>query len=284
MNTKTNHVLAQLAADYPQLYLNPDRDSREAYRRIVLRGADPESKSLSHYQGDPFDREEMAETPAGPVRVITLGNRQDFELVLRSLMAAKNGPGAKIPESQGAATLTVFNWPRIHAHLAHFPEEEQSAELKRFTAVKENYVDLLVVLSRGPYSNITAAAAGYGEEDWLSLSDTIRRYHELTHVICRRLYPGDVAPVRDELVADAVGLYAAFGRFDPRLEELFLGIRDDHYLGGRLGNYTQQPEELAATAGKALQKISAAIAAKPEASPFDLIGALMQAADLGEPT
>jgi hypothetical protein len=95
---------------------------------------------------------ETVDTPAGPVRVVTLGSRRDFELVLRGLMAAKNGPKATIPESQGAAMLTVFNWPRIHAHLAVFPEEEQAAEFKRFTSVKENYLDALVVLSRGPYS------------------------------------------------------------------------------------------------------------------------------------
>ena len=67
------------------------------------------------------------------------------------------------------------------------------------------------MLSWGPYSGVSAEAAGCSEEEWLALSDTIRRYHELTHVICRRLYPEDVDPVRDELIADAVGLYAAYG-------------------------------------------------------------------------
>ena len=121
-------VLKRLAADYPQLYLNPDTDSQEAYRRVVLRGETPQTKSLAHYRGDRADRDEIADTPAGSVRVVTLGNRQDFELALRGLMAAKDGPEAVIPESQGAAMLTVFNWPRIHAHLALYPEEERAAE------------------------------------------------------------------------------------------------------------------------------------------------------------
>ena len=30
--------LERLAADYPQLYLNPDADTQETYRRVVLRG------------------------------------------------------------------------------------------------------------------------------------------------------------------------------------------------------------------------------------------------------
>ena len=281
-NEHISGVLKCLAAEYPQLYLNPDADLQEAYRRVDLRGEEPERKSLAHYQGDPADREELMDTPAGQVRVVTLGNRRDFELVMRGLMAAKSGPLTPIPESQGAAMVTVFNWPRIHAHLARFPEDERAAELKRFTSVKENDVDMLVVLSRGPYSHVKAAAAGCTEEEWLALSDTIRRTHELTHVICRRQFPGDVAPIRDELVADAVGLYAAYRRFDRKLEELFLGIQDGRYSGGRLGNYTDRPEEITAPVCAALDRMDAAIHAQPEVIPFALIPALMTAADIGE--
>ena len=271
-----------LAADYPQLYLNPDTDSQEAYRRVVLRGEEPETKSLAHYRGDPADREEIADTPAGQVRVVTLGNRQDFELALRSLMAAKDGPLTPIPASQGAAMLTVFNWPRIHAHLALYPEEERAAEFKRFTAVRENYVDMLVLLSRGPYSHVDAAAVGETEAAWLEHSDTIRRYHELTHVICRSIYPGDIAPIRDELVADAVGLYAAYGCFDPETEKLFLGIRDGRYVGGRLGNYTDAPESLTEAVCAALERIRAMMDKQAGTEPFRLIPALMKDADMGE--
>ena len=248
----------------------------------MLRGEEPEAKSLAHYRGDPADREELMETPAGSVRVVTLGNRRDFELALRGLMAAKDGPEAVIPESQGAAMLTVFNWPRIHAHLALYPEEERAAEFKRFTAVRENYVDMLVVLSRGPYSHVDAAAVGETEAAWLEHSDTIRRYHELTHVICRSIYPGDVAPIRDELVADAVGLYAAYGCFDPETEKLFLGIRDGRYVGGRLGNYTDAPESLTEAVCDALERVRATIDNQTETEPFQLIPALMQAAEIGE--
>ena len=275
-------VLEHLAADYLQLYLNPDTDSQEAYRRVVLRGETPQTKSLAHYRGDRADRDEIADTPAGCVRVVTLGNRQDFELALRSLMAAKDGPLTPIPASQGAAMLTVFNWPRIHAHLALFPEEERAAEFKRFTAVRENYVDMLVVLSRGPYSHVPAAAVGETEEKWLGHSDTIRRYHELTHVICRRLCPGDVAPIRDELAADAVGLIAAYGRFDPETEKLFLGIRDGRYVGGRLGNYTDIPEVLVGAVCAALERIRATMEKQAGTEPFRLIPALMKEADIGE--
>ena len=58
-NEHISGVLKCLAAEYPQLYLNPDADLQEAYRRVVLRGEEPERKSLAHYQGDPADREEL---------------------------------------------------------------------------------------------------------------------------------------------------------------------------------------------------------------------------------
>jgi hypothetical protein len=269
-------VLRELARDYPQLYLNPDRDSQEDYRRVVLRGGEPTSRRLSHYVGSDYDLLETVDTPAGPVRVLALGDRRDFELVVRGLMAAKNGPQEVVPDSQGAATFTVINWRKIKWHLAEFPKEEQKAEFKRFTSVRENYIDMLVVLSRGPYSNVDAAAVGAAEEPWLELSDTIRRYHELTHVICRRLHPGDVDAVRDELIADAIGLYAAFGRFDPATEELFLGIRDGRYVGGRLENYTEESELLAPSIARDLCRMKDVVDARSGVEPFALIAPLMQ--------
>ena len=126
-----NKVIEALAEAYPLLYLDPDADTQEAYRRVVLQGADPGKRSLAHYAGSAYDRDETVETPAGPVRTVTLGDRHDFTLVMRAMMAAKAGPLTPIPDSTGAAMLTVFNWPRIRAHLADFPEEEQAAELRR---------------------------------------------------------------------------------------------------------------------------------------------------------
>ena len=270
------NVIKDLAEEYPVLCLNPDSDSQDVYRRVFLQGEEPADNSLSHYTGDVHDRMETVETPAGPVKVITLGNRKDFTLVMRGFMAAKEGPEALIPDTQGAAMLTVFNWPRIKKHLSQYPESEQAAEFKRFISVKENYTDMLVILSRGPYSNVEANAIGISDEKWLEYSDTIRRYHELTHVICRRLYPDDVDPIRDELIADAVGLYAAFGHFDTKMEERFLGIRDGQYIGGRLGNYTDDPDKTAVSVNDELARMKAVIEAQTFKDPFDLILVLMK--------
>lgn len=241
-----NSVFEILAKDYPLIYLNPDKDTKETYRGVVLSGNEPETKSLAHYTGSEEDLLEEADTPAGAVRIVTLGNRRDYELVVRGFMAVKAGPLAKIPRSQGASELTVYNWGKINAHLAAFPEEQQSEEFARFTAKKENYVEALIVLSVGPYSNIPAEKTGFSEEEWLKASQTIRRYHECTHFICRKLYPENIDAVWDELAADAVGIRAATGRYDTELAKTFLGIKDGRYAGGRLENYAPKETEDAA--------------------------------------
>ena len=276
------HVIRALALDYPVLYLDPETADQEEYRKVYLRGEDPETRDLSHYRGSDEDRDEMETTPVGPVRTVTLGNRLDFERVIRGLMGAKEGPKAPVPPSQGAAMLTAFNWPRIRAHLAAFPPEQQNEEFRRFTADRRNYQDMLVVLSRGPYSHVDAAKAGFSEAEWTERSDTIRRYHELTHVICRKTYPQNIDAVRDELAADAVGLAAAFGRFDRRLAEKFLGIEDGKYTGGRLENYTEKAEEKTAPVSAALERIEKIVAETQWNSPFDLIPALMELPGMGE--
>lgn len=242
-------VIKKLAETYPQLYLDPDRDDVETYQRIVRRGIQPKKKSLEHFYQDPRDRMEILDTPAGPVDIVLLNNRQDFEVFLRNMMAAKDGPSVKIPKTQGAATLVAFNWPRIHAHKQAFLVSEAlkgnrnpdwNAEFKRFTADKSNYQDFLVVLSAGPYSAVSAETVGLSEEEWLEKSYTIRKYHECTHFVCRKLYSEKIEAVWDELLADAIGIYAAFGRFDPKLEKRFLGFQGDRYTGGRLENYTDE--------------------------------------------
>lgn len=273
---KEKAVFKELAEEYPQLYLNPDTAGQELYKRVVLKGEDPGTEDLSHYQGDEADRIEIADTPAGKVKVVTLGNRQDFELVMRGMMAAKDGPLARIPDNQGAAMVIAFNWRRINEHLEAYPASERSAEFQLFTSVKENYQDMVVFLSRRPYSNIDASTFGYSEDEWLGISDTIRRYHELTHVICRRKYPDRIDPVRDELVADAVGLYAAYGSFDPEMEKKFLGISGETYTGGRLENYTENAKGITPQVCRMLSAIKQLIDSHPVPEPFDLIPVLME--------
>ncbi len=292
---KTNHstVIERLAETYPQLYLDPDKADIGEYKSCVLQGKRPEKCSLSHFVMDERDSAESIETPAGTAQVITLHNRHDFEVFVRCMMAAKSGPRDIIPPTMGASTIVAFNWPKINAHKAAFFEEQQaagvtfpdwSAEFRRFTAVKANYQDLLIVLSRGPYSNVTAAqvsecmtAGGHSavsEDEWTEMSGEIRKYHELTHFVCRNLYPDKIDEIWDELVADAVGIYGAAGEYSPELEELFLGITGGRYTGGRLENYTPEGadmDRLASEIHSILEIFDEKVSATPHSGVFDIM-------------
>ncbi len=240
-------VLPYLARIYAQLYLTPGAESAEAYKKVVLYGEAAPACDLSHFTGDGRDSCVIEQTPVGDVRVVTLHQRRDFETFLQIM--AFRCTEKQIPATQGASILDgVINWTRIRAHKDAFlrsgaAEDAWPEEFQRFTADKNNFKDALIVLSAGPYSAIGAEAAGMTEEDWLAASHEIRRAHECTHLICRRRFPELIDPVWDEITADAVGLYAAFGRYDTALAALFLGAGPEGYTGGRLENYVPAETE-----------------------------------------
>ena len=251
-------VIEKLAGVYPQLYLEPGPEGARAYKKIVECGEPPEIRSLTHFRCSENDLLTEEDTPAGPVTVITLHDRADFELFLQ-IVAHRCVP-KEIPATQGASILDgVINWTKIRAHEKEFlekngPDADWDSEFARFTSDRKNFKDALVVLSWGPYSAVSAEKAGFPDDEWLRLSDIIRKTHECTHFICRRLHPDKKDAVWDELVADAAGIFAAFGRFDPGMEELFLGIKGKSYTGGRLENYIDEnadrQEQLKSLAGK----------------------------------
>ena len=261
-------VIPYLAQTYQQLYLDPGKPgSAEAYKDIVLSGQDAPEHDLSHFLMNDEDCFELLDTPAGPVQTVTLHEREDFELFLQ-ILGNKCIP-YEVPATQGAVILDgLVNWQKIRDHKAAWKTEmlergelfpDWSAEFKRFTADRSNYRDALIILSTGPYSNIPASAVGLDEEEWRRLSLIIRKYHECTHFVCRRTCPGNINAVRDEIVADAAGIIAAFGKFDPETEELFFGIKGSRYLGGRLENYVSSEDEdmdrLAAKVHEAIMRI-----------------------------
>ena len=278
---KGPEVIRNLAEIYQQLYLQPGEEGAAEYQDIVRRGADAKGNSLAHFMTSPGDSCVWEPTPAGEVRVITLRERADFELFLQ-IMGNRCVP-CEIHPTQGASILDgVVNWPAIQAHREEFfrlaeekgeTDPDWGAEFKRFTSDKRNYLDALIILSAGPYSGIPAEKMSLEPEEWLARSYEIRKAHECTHFLCRRLYREKIDPVWDELVADAVGLYAAFGRYDPETAELFLGIVNGEYRDGRLQIYTE-PEERDAVARRIhavlpeIRKESEALPAG--ASPYDL--------------
>ncbi len=271
-----------IAKIYPQLYLVPgEPGSAEAYKEIVLQGAPAPSTDLSHFTMNEEDSIEIMDTPAGKVRVLTLCERRDFELCLQ-ILAHKCIP-YDVPATQGSVILDgLVNWQKIRDHKKAWIEEkinkgdlfpDWSEEFRRFTSVRDNYRDVLIILSAGPYSNVPASALGLDEAEWKKTSMVIRKYHEATHFICRRMYPDKISAVWDEIVADAVGIIAARGTFEPEMEAVFLGTGQDGYSGGRLENYAAFEKEkmdiLAAKIYALLLKIRGLYESNKGVSPFE---------------
>ncbi len=270
-------VLPFLAEQYQQLYLMPEEDGNPAYRAIVLGGEDAERKDLSHFEMDERDGCVLMETPAGRVRAVTLHQRKDFETALNCI--GNKCRLAPVPATQGASILDgVISWKKIRDHEAEYRRtaDDWDEEFSRFTADKKNYTEALILLSYGPYSAVPSESLGIDEDTWLKQSDAIRRFHECTHFVARRLYHDQINAVFDELAADAVGITAALGHYDRSMAETFLGIKDGHYTKGRLENYVKDPtpeklDSLAAQADTVMKRIEALIEAHPKIGVFDLM-------------
>lgn len=269
-------VLKPLAEIYPQLYLMPGEEGAVLYRQVVGRGEDTPGHSLDHFRGSSMDSVTTETTPAGEVQIVTLGDRRDFELFLQ-IMGNRCVP-EEIPATQGASTLDgVINWPKIRKHEAEYLAAGGDPaglmdEFKRFTAEPRNFKDALIVLSTGPYSAVRAEDIGMEEDAWLTASYRIRKAHECTHFICRRLFPEKINAIWDELAADAVGLYAAFGRYDLPLAERFLGVSADGYTGGRLENYAkgEDLDGLARKVHRTLKHLEQVIRNEGKTDPYAL--------------
>ena len=220
------HCLDILARRYPQILLPVQEGMKntDEYKNVCLRGEKCERPIT--FSKDPKDSLETVETPAGSVEVLSLRKREDFVHACQCL-GNKCEP-VEIPDSTGAmAIFGLNNWDKVRAGM-------------------DNYKDSFIILSSGNYSNvnnkdvysITNTEIDLSEEEWIEKSITIRKYHELTHFIMRKTYPDDISFIRDELIADCIGLICAFNYFDTRLLKLFLGIEDETYReGGRLQNY-----------------------------------------------
>ena len=271
----SRHVRVSRAARYPQLLLPIDHATpgSELYRDAVLRG-----RPLSGTPEFSFSKEDWLRrfpTCAGEAEVLFLRERADFEHALRAL--AYRCDRREIPASVGACTvLGLTNWEKIRAHRAAYflsGGRDWNAEFRRFTAEKSNYKDTLILLGAGEYSAVPAGLVGLGREEWLEKSLTIRCYHELTHFVCRRLFPDDTDAVRDEVLADLIGTLAAFGRCEAGLVELFLGIGDGARPGGRLEHYASAGglPRAAEEARRALARYTARIEGLEKEDVFDLV-------------
>ncbi len=189
------------------------------------------------------------ETPVGAVKVLYLPVRDEFVKMVATL--AYKGDCTRIPDSMGAVSFFgIKNWNRIHKVKAEILGEE--VQVGQFwnlleSQEEENFCkDVYVIVTKGYYSNLSPSAIDYSEEMWIEKSLTLRIYHELTHVICRKKFSDMIEPIWDEILADYMGIMWAFGSYNVDIAEKCLGIYGEQYVeGGRLQNYVKDGVELA---------------------------------------
>ena len=261
------HPLIALSKRYPQLLLPVKAGMKDTqrYKDAVLKGKEIEGRpdfSLN-------EKDSLASvcTPAGKVDVLYLFERKDFEHAIQAL--AYRCEPKEIPASMGASTLSgLINWEKIRPHMA------TDEEFLAFTADKKNYLDTIIILSSGPYSAVSAEDMKTDEASWTDKSVTIRKYHELTHFYSRKLFIENKEAVRDEIIADMIGIISAFGFYDTDAARRFLGIEGDAYReGGRLQNYVEDNDAAAVMdrANAIIDKLSSAVEKLDKSDVFKVL-------------
>ncbi len=189
-------------------------------------------------------------TPAGRIPVLSTPCRADFVSIVQAL-AYRNEPH-EIPPSMGATIISgLNNWDRVHAYRRHWENSQPGKgddaawkdEFQRLSAHKDLYQDRLIVLSGGPYSGVPAAQMHLEEAEWGRLSLELRRIHEATHYLTRRVFGSVRNNLLDEILADYAALVATLGHFRADWLLMFLGLEDfpRYREGGRLQNYLGRP-------------------------------------------
>ncbi|MCC7054309.1 MAG: hypothetical protein IT355_13665 [Gemmatimonadaceae bacterium] len=191
----------------------------------------------------------LHQTAVGRLPVLVVGERTDFESLVRAFVH-RNEP-VPVPPSMGACLVAGYNnWDRVARHRRDWARtveargdvaspEEWAAEFRRFSADKSGYQDRFMLLSTGPYSNVSAASLGLETPEWLRLSVAIRLDHECAHYVTRRMFGAMRQTVLDELLADHAGLLHAQGTFPAAWFLRFMGLENApaYRAGGRLENY-----------------------------------------------
>lgn len=219
---------------------------------------------------------------AGAIPVLLTGDREDFVTLVQAL-TMRNEP-LPVPASMGACMVAGFNnWDRIHQYRqqwsaqnpANCSEASWAAEFGRLIPQKELYQDRFIILSDGPYSDVSASDIGLKEPQWRRLSLTIRLEHECTHYFTHRLFASMRNNLLDELIADYRGIVAATGYYRADWFLRFLGLESFPVTreGGRLQNYRGQPP-LSNGAFKILQALVKAAAENLERFDADHAGEL----------
>ena len=267
---------------FPQLTFEIGDDTCESdkYYRYFAYNIRPDTQSSRPFAG--MTKGEIL-TPFEGTRVycLTFSLREDFERAVHAVCHKCRSTPA-VPATTGAMTVFgVRNAEETEKALEKLAKngtpEDRFAGLKLLREngeYKRKCTDALFFISSGPYSDIPYTETPYGEEEWNRVSAKIRLYHELTHVFSRRFFPEHQDAVRDEMLADAIGLLCATGKYDPVFGKRLIGIGANGYMpGGRLENYIEKEDVFRESRRAALiaGQAGAFIASRGGEEPFELL-------------
>ena len=169
-------------------------------------------------------------TPVGRIPVIECESDMDFIHLQQSLVyRCEPRP---IPDARGATIIKNYNnWARVNMHRGN-----GAADVFEHPAL---YRDYILLLSHRYYSGIAPEMFGLKSAEWRQKSLVLRREHETAHYMTQRFYHSAKNEIHDEIIADFMGLTAAFGDYDPTKFLTFLGLENypKYRVGGRLEIY-----------------------------------------------
>jgi hypothetical protein len=248
-------AFAVLREHLPQLRfpVQPGISETEGYRAATRRGVPPEE--IPEATGLAVERPEaielvIHESPAGRIPLLIARRREELAVLIQAL-TRRNEP-EPVPPAQGALMVAGYNnWSRIRELRRRWealPAAERETatwneEFQRLQTRRELYQDRFILLSDGPYSAVPAADLGLAEGEWRQISLVLRRDHECTHYLTRRLFGSMRNNLLDELIADYTGMVGATGRFRAAWFLRFMGLEDfpRYRPGGRLDLYRGKP-------------------------------------------
>lgn len=203
------------------------------------------------------------ESPSGSIGVLLAGERQDFVTLVQALIY-KNEP-AHVPDSLGAFMVSGYNnWDRIRRYKQqwmanHNIGDDDFSWMLEFEQMKKNkelYQDRFIILSSGPYSDISAHDLGLDSKMWQEQSIALRLEHECAHYFTRRVFSSMRKNLWDEIIADYMGITAARGSFSARWFLMFMGLENypEYRPGGRFEKYV--PDSLSEGALETLRSMT----------------------------
>ena len=165
----------------------------------------------------------------GRIPVMHMKDRQEFEDLI--CLIFYKGEKQKIPASMGA--LTIKGWKDI------FGQSHR-----------------VILLSDGYYSDVLPEHVGLTAEVWKEKSRIIRRTHELAHYYMLRTLGFMKSALKDEIIADTMGIVEAFGEYRYDLFLRFMGLENypEYRWGGRLENYRPRDSEFSDKEFRELQE------------------------------